>query len=144
MPKFAAGALLSCLTIACTAQELDTLWRLRVMDLKHQVKVDATIRFGSEVATESCMGGAWRRIVVEEKTAHEEAFFPLSEPLAYELGRGMLTLGRTKVCDGYLFLTGKAGKARINGTFNAVGPGYREKLGYFSLKKVQQHKLNGR
>jgi hypothetical protein len=27
------------------------------------------------VATESCMGGAWRRIVVEEKTAHEEAFF---------------------------------------------------------------------
>jgi hypothetical protein len=107
------------------------------MDLKHQLRVDATIRFARETATESCMGGTWKRVVVETKTAHDEAFFPLAEPLAYELERGVLTLGRTKECDGYLFLNGKFKEANIQGTYDAVSIGYSKKLGYFSLKNVK-------
>jgi hypothetical protein len=119
------------------AQELDTRWRLRVTDLKHQVKVEATIRFAGQTATESCMSGTWKRTVVEAETVHDEKFFPLAEPLAYKLDRGELTLGRTSVCDGYLFLSGKSEGSSIHGTYNAVSIEGGEKLGYFSLKKVQ-------
>jgi hypothetical protein len=107
------------------------------MDLKHQVKVEATIRFAGGTATESCMGGTWKGVVVEAKTADDEKFFPLAEPLAYELERGVLTLGRTTICDGYLFLSGKSEASSIHGTFDAVSIGTSNKLGYFSLKKVQ-------
>jgi hypothetical protein len=69
------------------AQELGGLWRLRIMDLKHHVKAEATIRFTS-TATDSCMGGKWKRIIVEARVGREEEFFPLADPLAYELERG--------------------------------------------------------
>jgi hypothetical protein len=135
--KFVAGGLMACLTVVSQAQGVDTRWRLRVVDLKHQVKVVATIRFAGEAAAESCMGGKWNRIVVETRTKQDEAFFHLDEPLAYELERGALTLGRTTICDGYALLSGKSDASNIHGTYNAVSMGGSHKLGYFSLKKVQ-------
>lgn len=135
--KFVAGILVSCLIGVSHAQEPDTLWRLRVMDLSDRVRVEATIRFAREPATESCLAGTWKRIVVEENTANEGAFFPLSEPLAYELKSGVLTLGRTALCDGYSLLTGRFEESSIHGIYNAVGIKHSEKLGYFSLDKIQ-------
>lgn len=127
---------MSSLTAIGQAQEEGSRWRLRVLDLKHAVKVEATIRFLGEVATGSCMGGTWKRAVVEAKTAQDEKFFPLAAPLAYQIENGIFTLGRTTVCDGYLFMSGKSEKAAIHGTYDAVSIGAGEKLGYFTLKKV--------
>jgi hypothetical protein len=134
--NFFAVILVWSLAAVSQAQELGK-WRLRVSDLKHELKVDATIQFAAEVATESCMGGDWKRIVVVAKTTQNEKFFPLAEPLAYQFERGELVLGRTKVCDGYLFLSGKSNHSRIQGNYNAVSIGTAEKLGSFSLERIR-------
>ena len=134
---FLAGVLMFGVTAMGQAQGSDTRWRLQVENLEHEVKVDATIRFAGEAAPESCMSGTWKRIIVEAKTAQDETFFPLAEPLAYELQGGNVTLGRTKICDGYLFLSGKLKASNIDGTYNVVSIGSSRKLGYFSLKRIQ-------
>jgi hypothetical protein len=131
-----AGILMFCLMAASKAQELDTPWRLRVMDMNHQVKVEAIIRFKDEIA-KSCMGGTWKRIVVEEKTMEAEDFFPLDGPLAYEPGSELLRFGRAQVCDGYLFLTGKKQSPTTEGNYDAISWGAGKRLGYFSLQKAQ-------
>jgi hypothetical protein len=104
--------------------------------LKKEVKVEATIRFLGEPASESCMGGTWKRAVVEAKTASDEKFFPLAQRLAYQIEGSELTLGRTAICDGYLFLTGRSKGSTIQGTYDAVGIGLVQKLGHFTLKRV--------
>jgi hypothetical protein len=130
-----AGILISCFTMAGHGQELRSTWRLRVMDMHKQVKVEATIRFTNETA-ESCMGGTWKRVIVETKAVQTEKFLPLGGPLAYRIENGLLTLGRTERCDDYLFLTGTATGSIIKGTYDAVGWG-STKLGSFSLTKLQ-------
>lgn len=134
--KFAVFVSLACAAATSVAQMADTRWRVRVIDLRHKVKVEGTIRLTGRPETESCMGGNWKQAVVETKTTINEKFFPLAEPLAYEVENGEITFGRTRVCDGYLFLTGKLDKTLIRGTFHAPGPGYNENLGYFSLTKI--------
>ena len=131
---FALG-LLSGLMGTAQAQEPDSRWQLRVFDLHNLVKVEATIRFTNEPA-QSCMGGAWKRVIVEARDAQAESFFPLSEPLTYSLEGNRLTLGRTRVCDAYLFLSGPAGRSMITGSYDAVGWGRRQ-LGSFVLGKIQ-------
>jgi len=133
--KLTAGIWMFCLMGVVHAQEQNFLWRLRVMDMDSQLKVEATIRFSNETA-ESCMGGTWKRIVVETKGTQAEDFFPLAGPLAYKQEQGTLTLGRTQVCDGYLFLTGKPEGSIIKGDYDGVGWGSK-KLGSFSLQKIQ-------
>lgn len=83
------------------------------------------------------MAGAWRRIIVEVKTVQDERFFPLAEPLAYQVNRGDLTLGRTKVCDGYLFLSGKSDADKIEGPYSSVSIMGGQKLGSFTLSRIQ-------
>jgi hypothetical protein len=61
------------------------------MGTHKQVKAETTIRFSNEAA-ESCMGGTWKRIVVETKTLRERTF-PLPGPLAYKQERGGLPRG---------------------------------------------------
>lgn len=134
--KFVAAVLLFGLTAMGQAQEIGSRWLLCVMNSKHEVKVEATVRFLGEPATESCMGGTWKRVIVEVRATHDEKFFPLAEPLAYQLEGDELTLGRTAVCDGYLFLSGKSNQSTIQGTYDAVSIGAGQKLGYFTLKKV--------
>ena len=135
--KFVSGIFLFGVMTMGQAQALDTRWRLQVKNLKNQVKVEATIRFAAAPAAESCMGGNWKRVIVESTTAQDETFFPLVQLLAYELADGNVTLGRTTICDNYLFLSGKSKAKKIAGTFNAVSIGKSRKLGYFSLKRIQ-------
>lgn len=132
--KLIACILLLFVATATHAQNLDASWRLRIEDLKHHLKAEATIQFTDQVAEESCMGGQWKRVIVKAKTGSDPNFFPLTEPLAYRLERGALTLGRTEVCDGYLFLSTKSKGASIRGTYDAVSIGYSKKLGYFSME----------
>lgn len=120
------------------AQEVDSRWRLRIMDLHKEVKVDAIIRFKNEAA-DSCIDGNWKRIVVESRVAGDDAFFPLSGPLAYTVENGTLKLGRTAVCDGYLFMSGKPGGSTISGDYYSLGWGVNA-LGSFLLEKLDpQH-----
>lgn len=126
---------MSCLGVLAHSQDFSAAWRLRVMDMDNQVKAEATIRFSNETA-KSCMAGTWKRVLVETTAAQAEDFFPLAGPLAYKLEEGALTLGRTEVCDGYLFLVGKPGGQMVQGTYDAVGWGTK-KLGSFSLQKIR-------
>ena len=135
------GKFLTCLAMAffttvLHAQDVNGRWHLRVLDMHNKVKVDATIRFTPHTEAESCVAGTWKRVIVEAKSLSDEQFFPLNEALAYEVARGELSLGRTRVCDGYLFLTGKLKSKKIDGVYNGVGPGFVEKLGTFSLQKI--------
>lgn len=134
--KSIVAVLMSGLTILAQSQETDSRWRLRMMDLKRQVKVEATVRFLGAPATESCMGGTWKRLVVEARLAYDDEFFPLGAPLAYQLEGNKLTLGRTAVCDVYLFMSGRSGKSTMQGTYDAVSIETGQKLGSFTLTRV--------
>ena len=140
LSKLGAGIAMACVMATTHAQVSDTRWQLRVTDLKHQVKVEGTIRLTDDPETRSCMTGHWKIAVVEAKAVSDEEFFPLSEPLAYEIDSGTITLGRTRRCDDYLFMNGKFDNKTINGTYDAPGlPGlvHDQGLGYFSLTKIQ-------
>lgn len=118
------------------AENLDSSWRLRVEKPSHRVVAEATIRLTSEIAARSCMGGEWKRVIVVTKSG-DEKFFPLSEPLADQLDKGFLTLGRVAVCDGYLFLGGRYDNESIRGEYNAVGLGGHSPLGHFSMDRIR-------
>lgn len=135
--KFVACIVMFNVMAICQAQGLDTRWLLQVENLKHEVKVEATIRFAGEAATESCMAGTWKRMIVEAKSVQDETFFPLTEPLAYKFEGATVTVGRTKICDRYLFLSGKSKESSIDGTYDAVSIDGSRKLGYFTLKRIK-------
>jgi hypothetical protein len=135
--KLGAGIAMACVMLTSHAQVSGTRWQLRVMDLKHQAKVEGTVRLTDEPETKSCMAGHWKIAVVEAKAVSDDKFFPLTEPLAYKIENGTLTLGQTRICDGYLFMTGKFGDKTIRGRYHGPGPGYDLKFGYFSLTKIQ-------
>lgn len=126
--------LLFCLAGPSRAHGLDGLWRLRVTNLQHRVMVEATVKF-ADAPARSCMGGAWKQLLIQEKTLVNDAFFPMDEQLSYQVDGPILTMGRTTVCDGYLFLAGPVG-GTIRGRYDAVGWG-RKPLGYFSMERVQ-------
>lgn len=135
--KLPLAALLCALAHVGQAQDLDTRWRLQVMDPNHNVKVDATIRFAGAPAKDSCLGGDWKRVVVEANTVSDERFFPLGGPLAYSTEDGKLTFGRTAVCDNYLLLSGARGPTSMRGSYRGAGLRGGERLGYFSLTRLQ-------
>lgn len=135
--KISAGIAIACVMGSSHAQVADTRWRVRVMDLRNKIRVEGTIRLTDKPETGSCIVGNWRKAVVEAKTISGEKFFPLTEPLAYTVENGEITFGRTRTCDGYLFLTGKLDKKTIRGTFHAPGPGYDQQLGSFSLTNIR-------
>ena len=119
-------------TLAC-ASDLSGMWTLEVQDLQHQPQIAASIRFADEPAR-SCMAGTWKSVVVESISTQEPDFFPISGHLAYSISDGMLTLGRTEVCDGYLFLTGPLAPDQINGDYSVVSIGGSRQLGAFTLR----------
>ena len=116
------------------AQEVGSSWNVRILDRQRQLKAEATLQFTDEPA-KSCMRGTWKRLVVEAKTG-DTAFFPLAEPLAYKLQHGVLTIGRTSVCNRYLFLSGTTAAKDIHGTYKAVSAGRSRQLGLFTMAPV--------
>lgn len=118
------------------AQDLDTRWRLQVRDAQQKVRVDATVRFAGDAATESCLAGKWKRVVVEAKAVQDNGFFPLNGPLAYQAEDGRLTLGRTALCDNYLLLSSGRGPTSMRGQYRASGIQGGERLGYFTLTRL--------
>lgn len=135
--KLAIGLFLVMFTGLGQAQEVGSRWLLQVLDLTYETKVEVIIRFLDESATKSCMAGEWRPIATEAKITQDEKFFPLSDPLSYKFSGDTLTLGRTNICDGYLFLSGKSDATSIQGQFNTVSIQGGQKRGYFYLTRVR-------
>jgi len=130
--RLIACAALLFLTAPADAQEVDSRWTVRILDAQHKVKQEAMLQFTSQPA-KSCMRGKWKRLVVEPQGAGDPAFFPLTEPLAYKLQHGVLTIGRTSVCNRYLFLSGTSADRDIHGTYKAVSAGRSRQLGLFTM-----------
>jgi hypothetical protein len=62
---------------------LSGLWALRIENLKHKVIATMSIRFADEA--NSCMAGTWKRVIVAGQTSSEKDFFPIADPLSYEV-----------------------------------------------------------
>ena len=129
-----------CMLMACfigpvEASDLDGRWHLTVSDTKRHVEAQATVRFTDEAAP-SCMAGTWKRVAVDAKSG-DANLFPLAGPLAYRFEHGVLTLGRTSVCDDYLFLNGKLRGQAVRGTYRVVSIDGGELLGTFAMEHMK-------
>lgn len=147
-PAHGCGAAMKCVSrlsvvlvlAACAVapkpdQGLGGLWTLRIRDLNHREVSVATIRFTGEAAP-SCMGGNWKRVIVESITATDEKFFPLSDPLSYTIEGSGVIVGRNEVCDGYLRLHGNLEGGKIHGPYDTFSKGGGEVLGDFTLERA--------
>ena len=114
--------------------DLSGSWTLRIENLNHKVITTMTIRFSAEEAN-SCMAGTWKRVMFADQTSSDEHFFPLAEPLSYEVIGDHIVIGRNEVCDAYLQLDGKVGGVAASGEYVSFGLGGGKRLGYFSLTK---------
>jgi hypothetical protein len=123
-------------TAPAMAQEVDSSWRLRLMDLERQSKAEATLHFTDKTAR-SCMRGKWKVLEANVDEGSDTRFFPLTEPLAYKIDHGVLTIGRSNVCHRYPLLTAISAQRDIHGTFQFVSVGRSRKLGLFTLAPVQ-------
>jgi hypothetical protein len=121
-------------SISDVPKELAGLWAVRIENLQHQVVTTMTIAFTGDQAT-SCMSGDWKRVVVKSDNTSDKAFFPVTEPLSYQLENGSMVIGRNEVCDAYLHLKGDFRDSAAHGKYVALGLGSSERLGYFSLKR---------
>jgi len=129
-------SLLFLLLNSANAQALDELsgsWTLQVENLQHKVVTTLIIHFIEDNA-QSCLGGNWKQVVVDSYKTSDPEFFPVNQPLSYELEGNRLSIGRNEICDAYLQLSGELKGSTIVGEYIAFGWGSR-KLGYFSLKR---------
>ena len=116
------------------AIDLAGTWTLEVRDMQKRQQVLAEVRFSDKSAS-SCMAGTWKALVVGEVSKQSGEFFPITSPLAYTIREGTLTLGRTEVCDGYLFLAGAEHPHHISGDYHSVSIGSSVQLGTFTLQR---------
>jgi hypothetical protein len=114
--------------------DLGGLWTLRIENLSHKVVTTMTISFAGEEAN-SCMAGNWRRVVVSGQTSADKDFFPIGDPLSYEVTGNHIVIGRNEICDGYLQLDGRLSSVAASGEYIDVGLGGSKRLGYFSVTK---------
>ncbi|MET4674913.1 MULTISPECIES: hypothetical protein [unclassified Luteibacter] len=119
---------------AALSSELPGEWNLAVENPEHRVVTTLTVEFTDEQA-ESCLGGDWKTVKVISSTTGDEAFFPRSEPLAYQIEQDQLTIGRNQMCDAYLLLKGKLGEPQVKGDYFSFGMGGSFPLGYFELSR---------
>jgi len=131
------ACLSACLAMtAATAQEANSNWRLRLMGLEHESKAEATLHFTGE-PVRSCMRGKWQRLVVDTDEGSDTRFFPLTEPLAYKLEHGVLTMAQTNTCRRLPLLSAISAGRGIHGTFRIVSVGRSQKVGLFSMDPIQ-------
>ena len=137
MNSFARGvavALLTGLVTAASAQDLAGAWTLRIQDLAHKQVSVLTVRFSDQQAR-SCIGGDWRRVVVESAKTEDKKFFPVDEPLSYRLSGQEVTIGRNEVCDGYLRLSGALKGDEAQGAYYSMNVSASQDLGFFVLNR---------
>lgn len=118
---------------ARSPEELMGRWTLQIENPQHKVVTTMKIHFVEDEA-QSCLGGNWKKVVVDSHKTSDPKFFPVNEPLSYELKGSRLSIGRNEICDAYLQLSGKLKYSTVTGEYIAFGWGSK-KMGYFSLKR---------
>ena len=134
--SFTLTSLLFLLVASANAQAPEKLlgsWTLEVETPQHKVVTTLIIHFTEDKA-QSCLGGDWKRVVVDSYETSDPIFFPVNEPLSFELDGNKLSIGRNEICDAYLQLSGEIKDSTMIGEYIAFGWGNR-KLGYFLLKR---------
>ena len=132
-------SLLLLLIGSANAQDPERLmggWMLQIENPQHKVVTTLKIHFVKDEA-QSCLGGNWKKVVVDSHETTDPQFFPVNEPLSYELKYNRLSIGRNEICDAYLQLSGELKNSSVAGEYIAFGWGSK-KLGYFSLKRGGQ------
>lgn len=121
---------------AACSSDISGQWTLSVENSEHHVVATLRVEFTSEKA-ESCMGGEWKILKVVSATTQDKDFFPVSDPLSYQIEGKQLTIGRNEVCDAYLWLQGALGGASVSGDYFSLGLGGSTPLGYFKLSQAK-------
>ena len=116
-----------------TPNQLQGKWVLQIMDLQHKVISTLSIRFTDKKA-ESCLGGNWQQVLVDDRKTSDEEFFPINDALSYELNGNSLAIGRNEICDAYLHLKGELTNSNANGEFFSFGWGSKQ-IGFFKLSR---------
>ena len=117
------------------ADILDGPWLLTIENLDHEEVASLVVQF-TENEAQSCLGGAWKRIVVLESKTTDERFFPVTSPLSYNVDGSTLTIGRNEVCDAYLHLRGSLENGAARGPYYSFGWRHQD-LGFFVLRRQQ-------
>jgi hypothetical protein len=115
--------------------DLSGSWTLRIENLDHRSVAALTVQFAEEPAT-SCIAGNWNRLLVTAQASSDEAFFPVTDPLSYQVSGGDITIGRNEICDAYLHLHGRLDGNVARGDYVAFGLNGGERLGYFVLERT--------
>lgn len=121
-----------CVSPAALCNDLPGVWILQVQNPKHQIVATLKVQF-TDAPANSCMSGNWKVLRVLSAKTKTKGFFPISDPLSYQIENGQLTIGRNEVCDAYLQLEGSLGGALIQGDYFSLGLGGSSPLGYFKL-----------
>lgn len=123
-----------CVSSVAHCHDLPGVWLLKVQNSKHQVVATLEVQF-TDAAANSCMAGDWKVLKVLSAKTKTKDFFPVSDPLSYQIANGQLTIGRNEVCDGYLQLEGPLGGSLIKGDYFSLGLLGSSPLGYFTLSR---------
>lgn len=121
---------------ATGGRELPGRWILSVENPEHVVVATLEVEFTDERAR-SCRGGEWKVVKVVSSTTRDEDFFPMSDPLSYQIEGDQLTMGRNELCDAYLSLKGSLGGSAVSGEYSSLGLGGGAPLGYFELNQAR-------
>lgn len=122
-------------TAPAPAQELNSSWRLRLMDVDHQPKAQATVQFSDEVVR-FCMRGKWKRLIIDSVEGSEPAFFPLEQALVYKIEHGVLNMASASRCNPYSLLSAVSATEDIHGSYQVVSTGRSSKRGLFSMNPL--------
>ncbi len=116
------------------ALDLSGSWMLRIENPRHKVITTMIIRFAADGAR-SCVAGTWKRVIVVAGSSADEGFFPIADPLSYEVTGDRIVIGRNEICDRYLQLVGTVRGVAACGEYVGFGIGSGKELGYFLLTK---------
>jgi len=118
------------------SSELSGPWILSVENPEHLVVATLKVKFTDEQA-QSCISGDWKVLEIVSSTTQDKNFFPISDPLSYQIENKQLTIGRNGVCDAYLWLQGPFGGSSVRGDYFSLGLGGGAPLGHFNLNQAR-------
>lgn len=121
---------------AQTPEKLQGVWMIQIENLQHEIITTLVIHF-TENKAGSCLDGNWKQVVVDSYKTSDRQFFPVNEPLSYDLVNNKISIGRNEICDAYLQLSADFNEITMAGDYITFGWGGK-KLGYFSLSRVSQ------
>jgi len=120
---------------ASSEESLSGRWKLEVSTTKNLIITNAIINF-SEIKSNSCFDGEWKKVIFESYKTINPKFFPIEEEISYRLEGSDLLIGRNTICDAYLHLKGKLGEGLVEGEYISFGWDFK-RIGKFTLYKIK-------